>query len=346
MLPGDRMVLYATGRQAFAFTATITSPYWEDHTLVWDGRQKGEDYPFRVQLQPDVVLPEEAYVSALSVLPELDFPRKWPAQHWHLAFQGNVHPDRRGRLRADRSGDARRCRGARGRRAVGRGAREEAPMRHTIPWQDPTASPLALAELSIDPARTALLVVDMQQYSGLPARVSETNRRLCELFRAQDLPVVFLRVGSLLPDARDQHPKRRLSWLRAPGDAEPPRVPRGSAGFEVLVELAPRPTELVLDKNSTSAFVGAPLDLYLRNFGVENLVVTGTSTNHCVDNTARDAADRGFNVILVDDACADGSPTSHCTTMAAFGRHFGAVRRTDEVIALFSRLLDRAPAAV
>ena len=91
MQPGDRMVLYATGRQAFAFTATITSPYWEDHTLVWDGRKKGEDYPFRVKIQPDVVLAEADYVPAVSLLPALEFPRKWPAEHWHLAFQGNVH---------------------------------------------------------------------------------------------------------------------------------------------------------------------------------------------------------------------------------------------------------------
>jgi hypothetical protein len=91
MQPGDRMVLYATGRQAFAFTATITSPYWEDHTLVWDGRKKGEDYPFRVKIEPDVVLPEADYVPAVVLLPALEFPRKWPAEHWHLAFQGNVH---------------------------------------------------------------------------------------------------------------------------------------------------------------------------------------------------------------------------------------------------------------
>ncbi|HZS02591.1 MAG TPA: EVE domain-containing protein [Chloroflexota bacterium] len=91
MQPGDRMVLYATGRQAFAFTATITSPYWEDHTMVWDGRKKGEDYPFRVKIQPDVVLPEADYVPAVTLLPALEFPRKWPAEHWHLAFQGNVH---------------------------------------------------------------------------------------------------------------------------------------------------------------------------------------------------------------------------------------------------------------
>ena len=91
MQPGDRIVLYATGRQAFAFTATITSPYWEDHTMVWDGRKKGEDYPFRVHIEPNVVLDEGDYVPAVGLLPELEFPRKWPAEHWHLAFQGNVH---------------------------------------------------------------------------------------------------------------------------------------------------------------------------------------------------------------------------------------------------------------
>jgi hypothetical protein len=92
MQPGDRMVLYATGRQAFAFTATITSPYWEEHTIVWDGKKKGEDYPFRVKIEPDVTLDEAEYVPAVGLLPRLEFPRKWPAEHWHLAFQGNVHP--------------------------------------------------------------------------------------------------------------------------------------------------------------------------------------------------------------------------------------------------------------
>ena len=92
MQPGDRMVLYATGRQAFAFTATITSPYWEEHTIVWDGRKKGEDYPFRVRIEPNVVLDKAHYLPAVELLPRLEFPRKWPAEHWHLAFQGNVHP--------------------------------------------------------------------------------------------------------------------------------------------------------------------------------------------------------------------------------------------------------------
>ncbi len=91
MAPGDRIVLYATGRQAFAFTATITSPYFEDHTPIWTSDKLGEDYPFRFQIRPDVVLEEDDYVPARLLVEQMAYARKWPLQHWHLAFQGNVH---------------------------------------------------------------------------------------------------------------------------------------------------------------------------------------------------------------------------------------------------------------
>jgi nicotinamidase-related amidase len=215
-------------------------------------------------------------------------------------------------------------------------------MRQMIPWQEPQ-SPHALAELPLDARRTALLVVDMQRYGDTPRPVLATNLALRDFFRAQDLPVIFLQVGSLLPDARDQHAKRRESWLRRPGDAAPYRCPVGSLPYELCAEMAPLPTELVLDKNSSGAFCSSPLDHYLHNLGVQNLVITGVSTNHCVDNTARDAADRGYNVILVEDACNDNDPFAHRATMDSFARHFGAVRLTDEVIALLQAALEREP---
>jgi nicotinamidase-related amidase len=218
-------------------------------------------------------------------------------------------------------------------------------MLHTIPWQAPS-TPLALPELTIDPERTALLIVDMQQYSGQAERVVANNVRLLEYWRARGLPVVFLRVGSLLPDARDQHAKRRISWGRAEGAVEPFRCPLGTPGYEVRSELAPLPTELVLDKNGTGAFSTSAIDLYLRNLGVQNLVVTGVSTNHCVDTTARDAADRGYNVVLVEDACADSAASGQRATMSAIARHFGVVRSTDEVLGLFTNLLTPEPAGV
>ena len=192
-------------------------------------------------------------------------------------------------------------------------------MRQTIPWQD-ALTPHAVTELAIDPARTALLIVDMQQYGPTALPVLDANLRLRDAFRELGLPVIFLRVGSLLPDASDQHAKRRQAWLRRPGDTTEYRCPRGSAAYELCAELAPLPTELVLDKNSSGAFNSSPLEHYLRHLGIENLVVTGVSTNHCVDSTARDAADRGWNVILVQDACNDGVPMRHCATIETFAR--------------------------
>ena len=91
MQPGDRVLLYATGMQAFAFTATITSLYYEDHSPIWTSDKPGEDYPFRFSIKPDVVLDEEDYIPARLLIEQMEYARKWPLQHWRLAFQGNVH---------------------------------------------------------------------------------------------------------------------------------------------------------------------------------------------------------------------------------------------------------------
>lgn len=89
--PGDRVLFYLTGVQAFGGTATVTSEYAEDHAALWVSKQDGEEYPFRFGIKPDVILPAERFVTALSLLPSLVWIRKWPADHWRLAFQGNVH---------------------------------------------------------------------------------------------------------------------------------------------------------------------------------------------------------------------------------------------------------------
>jgi hypothetical protein len=88
--PGDRVLFYVTGQQAFAGTATVTGTYYEDHDLIWVSR-KDDDYPFRFSIRPDVILPAQRFVPAVSLLEQLEYPRKWPQEHWRLAFQGNVH---------------------------------------------------------------------------------------------------------------------------------------------------------------------------------------------------------------------------------------------------------------
>lgn len=90
MQEGDRVLWYLTGIQSFAGTATITGPYFEGTDIIWASRP-GEIYPWRFPIEADTVLAPGDAIKAESLLPELEFVKKWPAEHWHLAFQGNVH---------------------------------------------------------------------------------------------------------------------------------------------------------------------------------------------------------------------------------------------------------------
>ena len=94
MKPGDKIVYYLTGLKQFGGIATITSSYFESHDRIWqsgDPKKEAEDYPFRVQIEPDVVLDEGEYVDAEPVARQMAYVSKWPASNWTLAFQGNVH---------------------------------------------------------------------------------------------------------------------------------------------------------------------------------------------------------------------------------------------------------------
>jgi predicted RNA-binding protein len=90
--PGDEIVFYVTGVQAFGGIARVRSEMFEDRTPIWpQGKKKHpEDYPWRVGAEPVAVLDEDAFVPAESLLDELEHVRKWPAEHWHLAFQGQL----------------------------------------------------------------------------------------------------------------------------------------------------------------------------------------------------------------------------------------------------------------
>lgn len=90
--PGDEVVLYVTGVQAFGAIARVRSAIFEDRTPIWpQGRKKRpEEYPWRVEAEPVVVLAEQHFVPAEDLVDALDHVRKWPPEHWHLAFQGQL----------------------------------------------------------------------------------------------------------------------------------------------------------------------------------------------------------------------------------------------------------------
>jgi EVE domain-containing protein len=88
--PGDEVVFYVTGVQAFGAIARVRSHMFEDRTPIWPQGKKEEPYPWRVDAEPVVVLAEDDFVAAEELAGELEHVGKWPPQHWHLAFQGQL----------------------------------------------------------------------------------------------------------------------------------------------------------------------------------------------------------------------------------------------------------------
>jgi hypothetical protein len=91
--PGDRIVFYLTRIKAFGGIVRVTGPMFEDRAKIWPGKPgKVDPYPWRFETEPEVVLDEAAYVPAEELAPALEHVRKWPPEHWTLAFQGQLRP--------------------------------------------------------------------------------------------------------------------------------------------------------------------------------------------------------------------------------------------------------------
>jgi biuret amidohydrolase len=210
----------------------------------------------------------------------------------------------------------------------------------------------------VDWRRTALLVIDYQNYSSNPSagvakmlleqrpdvaayyipRITKVtipnSSRLIDGFRRAAGEVIYTRHGSLLAGGRDMVLRRRrreTDVLQMTG--VPHMAAVGSFEHAIIDPLAPQPGELVIDKNSASPFNSTGIDQLLHNMRIETLVISGMATEMCVETTARDAADRGYNVIVVEDAVATFCEEHHYAALSALARVFTQVWNTDEVLA-------------
>jgi nicotinamidase-related amidase len=212
------------------------------------------------------------------------------------------------------------------------------------------------APIELDPARTALIIVDMQRYftqpsfpftdlfekmspgvcSGYLKRVRESVipniRRLLDHFRKAGSLVVFTAVGTETKDGSDL-----AGWARALDEAGlsllgtriHPRVDDPS--WQIDPALEPRSEEMVVNKLSAGTFATTDLALELRRRSIDRVVITGVVTDVCVSTTAREAADRNFKVVVVSDACTTFSEKLHQANLETL-HVFGWVRGTDDVI--------------
>ncbi|MEW9837248.1 cysteine hydrolase family protein [Mesorhizobium marinum] len=199
---------------------------------------------------------------------------------------------------------------------------------------------------------TALLLVDMQRVwlePGLdpdhPERAPDhyfyrqtasvtvpNNERLLAAARAAGIEVVHTIIQSLTEDGRDRSLDHKLTPIHI-APSRPEGLPPKS--------LAPVGDEILIPKTSSGVFNSTNIDYLLKNLGIRYLIITGIMTDQCVDMAVRDAADRGYLVTCVTDACATASPERHETALKAFGGYCW-LADTDAVIARLSRMKEAA----
>lgn len=210
---------------------------------------------------------------------------------------------------------------------------------------------------ALTPARTALLVIDMQRdflvregyaaQAGLDiAPLAATIRpigKLLAMGRAAGLLIVHTREGHL-PDLSDC-PPYKLERSRRAGAEIGSKGPlgrllvRGEVGHDFVEALRPLEREIVIDKPGYSAFAHTGLQQVLAKRGIETLIITGVTTEVCVSSTLRAAIDLGYRCITVSDACASGDPDLHKAALAMIGVEggiFGEVATTAEVVERFA----------
>lgn len=210
-------------------------------------------------------------------------------------------------------------------------------------------------DFQLDPASTALVVIDMQRDFTEPGGFGETLgndvsrvsvivpdvKRLIEAFRNAGLPVIHTMEChrpdlSDLPDAKRNrgNPSLRI------GDAGPMGriLIAGEAGTAILPDLAPLPGEIVIEKPGKGAFYATSLSEILAEKGIRQLVFAGVTTEVCVQTTMREANDRGFECLLVEEATASYFPEFKQAALEMIRAQGGIVGWTTHLDDLLERL--------
>lgn len=210
-------------------------------------------------------------------------------------------------------------------------------------------------EVEIEPAHSALLFIDVQNYNCLPdggeyAHLGAATResrygwffrtmresavpnmvRLQQACRRGGIEVLYTVIESLTADGRDRSLDYKITGFN---------VPKGSRDAKVIDELTPADDEMVFPKTSSSVFISTNIDYVLRNLGVKYLIMAGCLTDQCVDSAVRDACDLGYLVTVPTDACATLSVERHESSLRnnrGYCRQLTTDRLVEEIVRLAS----------
>ncbi len=209
------------------------------------------------------------------------------------------------------------------------------------------------------PEATALLIIDMQRYftepdsvftrlagaripggviqhylERLDTLVIPNLRQLQQTFRSHGCPVFYTRLGSERPDGSDLPAwARRLNAAGRHAFGGPVFPPFDNPSAQLDERIASKPDELVLQKTTLGAVASTPLDAELRTRGIRSVAVAGVLSAYCVTQTARELADRDFDVAVIENACASLTDAAHDAALGAFAAVCGWLLSTDEMLA-------------
>lgn len=216
----------------------------------------------------------------------------------------------------------------------------------------------------MQPKKTALIVVDMQKYQvqkdfaafkamdkitpgifdyfgdEVERKVVPNLRRLIDFCHEAEIPVIYTKFSSFMPDGSDctKGTKFLNNFCKnLVGEVAFPYIDHPSS--DIIDELKPEDGDFVIQKNTSGTFISTRLDSFLRNMDIETVLVTGVVTNFCVYATAREAADYGFQVVIVEDCCAAWSYEIHEAALKSFGLLTGYILTHERVMKKISKLV-------
>ena len=185
----------------------------------------------------------------------------------------------------------------------------------------------------LDPKQTALVLIDLQK--GILGRQTAPHSAADVLARGVRLANAFRKAGGLVVLVHVSYSADGGDALTQPTDAGPLAATRGPDWDVISPDLGRTDRDLVITKRQWGAFYGTPLDMQLRRRGIKTIVIGGIATNFGVESTARDAYERGYSLVFVEDAMSALSNDAHQFAIANIFPRLGRVRSTEEVLKAF-----------
>ena len=203
-------------------------------------------------------------------------------------------------------------------------------------------------DIVLDPAKTALLVIDIQntyleidpdpveaaRWAPFRERMNQTvipnTADLIAYCRKRGVEVVFARIACLKRDGRDRSlSQKKPGWNNL-------LLPKDREDSQLVPELTPDPDDIVVLKTTDSALTGTNLRLLLRNMEISDVVVAGIFTDQCISSTVRSLADESFGVVVVEDCCAAATMELHRNELKSINMIYCHVVQSEDIHAFLA----------